>query len=632
MATPIPRKRAERSCETCRKRKTRCVIDGDAAGVCVLCRFHQQECKFLDNSSPRKRKSASISSEHGQTRPPSKRRKRPVESDLESNKQWRLIRTRQGVSVEEYDQMEDPSLLKRTLGLLNKYHCRYFSVSGSFEPAMMAARSTSMYREIEVATGGTLRWVGPTDAFLLIPDLGTPGYLEERQEVETVESLVSPHGRTLLDIYFRVVYPSFPVLYRDVYMEKYIRSPLEFSPSSLAAVYLLAIRFWSHEVTLQDKEKPCVEKLEALGRKCLHDAINYRPKLSTIQAGLQLLQYSTTNAKELTAQLINVAYGVGLHLDASDWDIPPWEKSLRKRLSWALYSQDKWNSLANNQPPLINSSHWGVPTITEEDFPEQHEYEQEGSSEVEKGRALFCQFVALSEIVSDILDDILSIRAIKEIEHAGERGLELLLRKAKPLQIRLKEWFTNLPPALSMEVTNVMKLSSVGYLRLAYITAEIALHRQILLALPGSTDTALIKLCRSVADERFIFAIDLLKSLKPNHLSSFWYSTAPQNLALTGTFGCYLYMTETDPERRLLCKARLREYRWLLTMCSDNGPNSYFKQALSQLDIYFKYLLDSKDENGDSGPSISYSPLQFFGDTSHDFLDISPDGTSYHHD
>lgn len=546
------------------------------------------------------------------------------------NQQWRLIRTARGASVEEYDEMEESSLLKKTLGLLNKYHCRYISVSGSFEPSMFAVRSPSIYRDIEVASGGTLRWVGPTDAFLLIPDSGTYGYGDERGEVEEIESLVRPHGRTLLDVYFRVVYPTFPVLHRGVYMEKYDRSPLEFSPSSLAVVYLLAIRYWSYEPTLQNIEKPTEERLEELARKCLQDAIHYRPKLSTIQAGLQLLQYSSTNGPELTAQLINVAYGVGLHLDPTNWDIPDWEKGLRKRLSWALYSQDKWNSLGYSQPPLINNAHWGVPSITENDFPEQHEYEEEGSSEVERGRALFCHFASLTEILNEILDDILSIRAIKEVENAGENGLDLLLRKAKPFQIRLKKWFTDLPSLLSMEVVNIMKLSSVGYLRLAYLTAEIALHRQILLALPGCTDIALVQLCRSVAYERFNFAIELLKSLKPNHLSSFWYATTTQNLVLTGTFGCYLFMSETDPERRSACKSRLREYRWLLKMNSEHGANAYLKQALSQLDTYFKSLLDSKEVTFSGESQSPVSPSGSMMDTFFNFMDISPDGTYYH--
>lgn len=507
-----------------------------------------------------------------------------------------MIRTRQGYSVEEYDQLNEPSLMTKTLGMLNNHHCQYISPASSFKPALAVHRAGADANEAKV-NGERVRWVSPTDAFLLLPDLGTPAYSHQRADVEAVESLVRPYIRILHDIYFRVVYPIFPVLHRPVWIEKYGRSPFEFAPASLAVVYLLATRYWSYEPTLQDKPMPEVSKLEALARRCLQDAIRYRPKLSTIQAGLQLLQYSHVDSDELTLQLIDAGYKIGLHLDATEWDIPDWEKTLRKRLSWTLYSQDKWHSLETGKPPLINNANWGVRRMTEDDFPEQCEYEQEGSSDVEKGRLLFCQLIHLSEILGDILENVLSVRATTEVTHAGEHGLELLLQKTKPLQARLRQWFTNFSGHLSMEVTNTSKLSSVGSVRLAYFAAEMCLQRQILLNLPSCTDGSLKELCRRAAGECFQFVMDLVKSLKPNHLVSFWYSMTPYNFALAGELVCYLYLTEIESEQRQHYLSQLREYRWLLTM-SKSGA-SYISQALKTLEVTFKHLLDSPTHQDD---------------------------------
>ena len=134
-----------------------------------------------------------------------------------------------------------------------------------------------------------------------------------------------------------------------------------------------------------------------------------------------------------------------------------------------------------------------------------------------------------------------------------------------------------------MEATQVMKLNSVGYLRLAYVAAEITIHRRIMLALCPSTDPQLIQICRSVAHERFMFAIDFVQSLKPQHLSSFWYFASPQNFALIAVFGTLLLSTAINSEESDFYRTKLREYRWMLKINSENGAR-YMKPAIALLD------------------------------------------------
>lgn len=143
-----------------------------------------------------------------------------------------------------------------------------------------------------------------------------------------------------------------------------------------------------------------------------------------------------------------------------------------------------------------------------------------------------------------------------------------------------------------MEATQVMKLNSVGYLRLAYVATEITLHRRILLTLSPSTDPQLFRICRSVAHERFMFAIDFVQSLKPQHVSSFWYFASSQNFALIAVFGTLLLSTASNQEEVDFYRTKLREYRWTLKINSENGAR-YMRPAMALLDANMG-LLDTK--------------------------------------
>lgn len=350
--------------------------------------------------------------------------------------QTRVIRTKNGTGVEEYDDLDGPSLLKKTLGLQNKHHSQYVGATRGLEPALLGQLEMSGKAEVQLH-GASLRRVTSTEAFVLLPDPGTQGYSDELDDLDAIEAIVKPHGKALVDMYFRIVFPSFPILHKEVYLEKYSRSYREFSPPLLAAVYLLALYYWGYDDQLNSCTKPDVKELEKLARKALGDTI-HRPKLSTVQAGLLLLQHTDTDSAELTAQLISVAYGLGLHLDASDWNIPHWEKGLRKRLGWGLYMQDKWSSLGSGRPALINTSNWALEPVTNSDFPENaaHENEQEGSTEVEKGRILFSYMITLSIILADLLDTVFTVKTAREIAQAGSNGLAIVLEKVKPVQLR----------------------------------------------------------------------------------------------------------------------------------------------------------------------------------------------------
>lgn len=526
-----------------------------------------------------------------------------------------------------------PTLLKRTLGLQTDRYSQYIGPTTDFEPSLINLSTFDPHDE-SLLSRGTLRKVSEEDVFLLLPDQTTPGYEHIFEDIDEIERIVAPHGRKLVDLYFRIVHPAFPIIQKSVFYEKYERSPREFSPPLLAAMYILAINWWDQDDDLSPLPRPNVRDLERLVRTTLADAM-YRPKLSTVQAGLLLSQRPEGDQWAPTAQLIAISQELGLHLDCSHWKIPLWEKGLRKRLAWGLYMQDKWGALVHGRPSHIFASQWAVQPLHNNDFPdvEWDEDDAEAKGDIEKGRTLFMQMIQLSQILAEILETFYTLQAMQNVANAGVQGTHLVLSLAKPIQLKLKEWYAALPAAIRMDstyqtpVANSMpnRLSSIGYLHLAYFATEITLHRRIVRSLasthPGTggspnegvaaatspsasaSDNYILHICRNAAKARLISAMDFVNRLTPAHLRAFWYFASKTNFALIGTFGSLLWATSPGREEAEWYGRRLGEYRWTLSMSSKPGEGKGLTMfAMGMLDISTG-LLDKLPEK----PSMSRS-------------------------
>ena len=512
-------------------------------------------------------------------------------------------------------------MLKRTLGLQEDRFSQYIGPTTDFEPSLINLSSFDPQDESLLARGA-LRKVSADETFLMLPDHSTPGHEHITQDSDDIESLVAPHGRKLVDLYFKIVHPGFPIIQKHVFIEKYERSYREFSPPILAAVYILAINWWEHDEELASVARPNVRELERLIRTTLADAM-YRPKLSTVQAGLLLSQRPEGDQWAPTAQLVAVAQELGLHLDCSNWKIPPWERGLRKRLAWALYMQDKWGSLVHGRPSHIFSSNWGVQNLTANDFPdvEWDENDVEEKQDIERGRLVFTRGVQLSEILSEILDTFYTLDAMQTVNDAGPQGTQLVLSLAKPIQLKLKEWYSNLPSNIRIDSSSSSysslsgpstRFTSIGYLHLAYFATEITLHRRIirsLAATASTTDPYVQNICRSAAKARLISAMDFVNRLGPNHLRSFWFFASKTNFALIGTFGSLLWATSPGREEAEWYRRRLAEYRWTLSVSSKPGGSRGLTDfAMTMLDISTGLLkqLPEKPSMSRNGSTVDF--------------------------
>jgi hypothetical protein len=610
-ATQPLKTRPQRPCDACRKRKSRCELP-DGASICVLCQFHKQPCTFV-NDPPKKKRRTSDG-------PVSEPKRAVLRADSSAGAvpftdSHPVSRSPDGTKrdhypprVKDYADFRGPTLLKRTLGLQNHRHSAILGPTSIYESRLLHSVDPSRTEDISLTPSSSLRKVGATETFLLTVDAGTRNHVQELDDLDMIESIVRPHGQALINLYFRIVHPTFPILHKKVFLEKYARSHREFSPPCIAAVYILALNWWSYSTTLSLLPKPDIARLENLAFRSMADVV-HRPKLSTIQAGLLLLQRPEGDTWALTTQIVGLAQDLGLHQDCTDWRIPTWEKGLRKRLAWAVYMQDKWGSLVHGRPSHVTSEEWDVRPLTETDFPERaaDEDDEEGSTEVEKGRVLFCEMIGLTGILADVLGTFYTVRAERELRDLKREGVGWVLGRAKPLQLRLKSWFADLPECLRLQDVAVRKLSSTGYLHLAYYATEITLHRRIVQALEGEENPELVRVCRVAARERLVNALEFVNRLRPEHLQSFWYSASEYNFALVGTFISLLWATARTKEDAAWFRAKGDEYRWTLRLSSKNAE--ILERAIGLIALSTGVLMKAVPDagNGIAGSEVGSS-------------------------
>ncbi|OAA65556.1 Transcription factor [Niveomyces insectorum RCEF 264] len=572
----LPQRRAargERSCDTCRKRKLKCVKEPDRES-CVLCTFHQRECTYLDDAPPRRRRKRATEGGDNETGFGSDTA--PVD-EASGKKRMKAVAVRsEKTAAPAVSAGSTKSLLNRTLGLHPTTHFKYIGPGSLHEDILLDfIDSSGQYRSSEAEPSKFYR-VARGATFLARHDNTTLFGADDESNTEAIERLVQPHGPGLVDLYFRIVHPSYPILHKAVFLEKYARSYKEFSSPLLAAVYLLAMDWWEYDPDLSGKVKPDSDALVRVATRAL-TAVVHRPKLSTVQAFLLLLQRAGGDSWVLTSQLVAVAEELGLHVDCTSWAIPAWEKGLRRRLSWATFMQDKWGSLIYGRPSHVQAAHWRMPPLSLDDFPESaaDQNEKEGSTEVEKGRLLFIHLARLTEVMAEALETFYSHDPVRALAFTAADGMHTVAL-VKSVAVRLKEWATNLPSCLRMEDVKTRKLCSNGYLHLSYFVTEIMIYRCIVRSLarqrPPEQPPALLDLCREAAKARLLHVMRFVENLRPEHLQSFWWFASAKSLAYIRTYASLLWATSTGEAEADFYRQKLEDFCWSLKVRAKGVP------------------------------------------------------------
>ena len=277
--------------------------------------------------------------------------------------------------------------------------------------------------------------------------------------LEGLNSVVGSYGPRLLELYRHHVESYLPVVEPGFFADYHRGVGVALDPLLLAALYTIALP-WLLQEDETLSSTLATSKVEEMAFSLFSSSLA-NPSLATLQAGILLIQRPAIDSKVLNSQLVNAAYDLGLQLDCTSWDASNAEKALRKRLAWCLYTQDKWSSLIHGRPSLISNDNWLVQDLSGNDFLQPVGVISAAVGEGNTGM-LFRQLVQLTKILSTVLDAFYSLKAIREIEESGSNGTRVILDRAKPIQISLKEWFGELPLALKMDPSNTNQSSATG--------------------------------------------------------------------------------------------------------------------------------------------------------------------------
>ncbi|KAJ5167413.1 uncharacterized protein N7482_006194 [Penicillium canariense] len=564
-----------RPCDRCRQRKSRCVREPEKDN-CMFCNLNNLECTFLHG--PRARKPTVRES------PPN----RTGETKLQDPHGSPTLSTASTIDQVPFDQAN--SLLDGTLGLELHLHSEYTGPASYHEPALLDLRPPFCSA---VGHGKCFpRRVDQCTAFITYPDEDSASEMQRIADLDRIEESIRPLGPTLVNLYFRIMHRTFPILDKGVFLEKYARSYRNFSPPLLAAVYLVALDWRLFDRNLVTAPQlPDAVVLENLAIRAMDDDLK-RPKLSTLQAGLLLLQRMRSAHNTFPAQLLALGQTLGIHVDCSDWEIPEWEKGLRRRLAWALYMQDKWGVLVHGRPSMIpaqvdvddGTSDWTVSPCKLKDFPETAAGEENGEGSVDgpTARAAFLQSIELTKIFSRIVSTFCSTSATRAGGLLSRIGASGALDLAKPLALELREWHAALPASLQLESTPSLRLSTNGALHLSYMAAHLIIHRALLRALIPKTTPSLRSTIRAAAHARLLSAMALIGSFQPEHFQSFWGFAAAAQVALVGTFAGLLWATSAEVNEAAVYVEQLEKLRWILQVRASAAP--FAREGLRMLD------------------------------------------------
>ncbi|MCJ1391699.1 Fungal specific transcription factor [Xylographa bjoerkii] len=455
--SPSSRGRRERPCDACRKRKSKCVIT-DGQKSCAACAVHAQECTYVEDPQPRKRR---LDSDGKETDGPKRRLLLRSTISLGQDTPISSLGLRTG---------SDPNILYATHDTLrqlkpeplerpSQHHTTHIGPTTELEPILLDLSSING----NLSPGERYQKSDNRTAFLVDQNGIESSKAANLTALGALERLVGSYGPLLIQLYLNVIHRNFPIVEEEFFMEYNFGRNFNLDPVLLASIYLLTMPWLLRDISRSTSQLPDIYHLEDLAFRLFGESL-YKPTLSTIQAGILLLQRPNNDSKTLNSQLVGAAYELGLQLDCTSWTSSHAEKGLRKRLAWALYMQDKWCSLIHGRPSVIYKSNWAVKGLVNEDFESSEVlYEAEPSSEdVTRGQALFKEMVSLTEILSIVLDTFYTLEAMQEVEDAAQGGTRLILERAKPVQIKLKAWFAGLPGNLKIDSTMTGKPSSTG--------------------------------------------------------------------------------------------------------------------------------------------------------------------------
>lgn len=598
-------------------------------GTCVFCESRHIACTFNDPPSLRRHKinqGPSISSTLLQPQ----QQEQPLQSQTRTQSQaayvpsYRIVsdsavasaaRTTSSVassdsSIVLSDQGELPSTSQRSdsedaanskdstdelepvqLDLQPGYHISYIGLTGEQEAYLIRQYpldGNDEYTFVRLCLR-SIQWDERFPVqFMKIPDDIAEPQNDNSVDRHMLEQIVHPFGQNLIDLYFHVVHPSFPIIYKSQFLKAYKENRSTISLALLAAIYSVASNWWTYRHHLSVQKKPDIKSIDKIAVRLMEKEF-HRPTLMTIQAGLLLLQRRPLHSnfaddmwhRTSTTNVVTLAQGLGLHIEPKDWRVPQWEKSIRKIVWWGVYIQDKYSAMAFSNAPHMHERDTNHTNLEFQDL--EVLFDESDAKDPDHVRGTY-QFVALTQlciILHEVLVSFYSVQGVLELQNDTTRCIE----KVAPYKHRLLTWFRELPDEIKLEDCSRGKLNPTGSLFLAYHTAQITLHRSIVRSICNSSAEKKESVSAVLRSEIVMPFLDFIKELRPEHLQAFWHYSSRVNFAIAGSFLALLYVTSPTEQAASLHKEYIEEYRWHLRLHSTSLD--LMALALVRIDSYF---------------------------------------------
>lgn len=574
------RSRRCRPCDSCRAKKTYCHLDG--APPCRLCRQQNRQCTFVFGPIRKttRQKIKSIRNEEIpevpgnpfalELCPPT------ADSSLQDILTARIPDT--GISNLELQAQsafihpEDKlSLSKKP----NKSH-QLCGWTGESCPHLLGCYSYDDVDEHKFNKVSFRKISENPPVYFMLTDkeLTRSLFGDERDQNKLLraqlEQLVPfEEGRHFVQLFFRYVHPSIPVLCQTATLEDLYSIPT----GILAAMYLLALPFTLFEPKIASHsysayQPPSSKELFDIGCRC-YNLQSHTPDISTAQIALLLLQTEplypyfsdTAFISQFVSSLYSISQTLGLNVDCSGWNIPAWEKKIRKRVWWSVYCTEKWQSFVCGRSSHINDDDWDIAMFTKDDFETPLNYH-------------FLILCSLSLILSDSLCQMYSLRAVKKRLVDVEGSLQL----TKDLIARVRNLYRTFEPHIQMDHVKPATLTVTGSLFLCFLGLELALVKSYVEISSYDIDNK----CTATPKYMATKLLNFMRSLKVEHTKAFWYSWCHQIFSSASSFFAFFALSPTSLDADFDFKSSLDDWRSLLQIHA--GSFSPVRLGLGRLD------------------------------------------------
>ncbi|KAG7835358.1 hypothetical protein KL942_005372 [Ogataea angusta] len=554
------RSRRVRPCDRCRKRKSGCVIDGEPP--CQLCAKFNLRCEFTDKAPPVNRHKLAQKNEVDVSPVAELEPVDPMagvtytdDADvLEKTFDPKTLERRNSLHADQL--IPDAEIWNELFGLIvgsNQYSSVAIAspVTTRDDDEHSSIDAFKKYQNVYLYKSGyidpvvqhlskNLESTKPKECHMRkVAQVGIPEYVlfsrkPTNYDVPGINSLIqqlfSPHIPKLMVLFLKHVNSYFPVFSRGRF-NTFAKQDTKVFPSALFGSLLAVTADWWHrhpELSLM--ECPAVESLVSATRATILSETS-NPCYGTLQSCLLLSQKLTLESVELDAtqelSLLSVAFTIcqsmGINVECRHWNIPDWEKRVRRRLWWTLFVQEKWLSTSLGRASLISKEAWNLSLVDGADFAfypdswgsqEQHEYEVR----------IFSLVVSVTMVI-DGLGDL----NIPPLIPAYDRA-KALLQRIDTLRNENSEIF-NLDQILSGG-------RSAAALVVATLTAKVLIYSALLRLMETESREdqgarpRIEQECLALTSE----ALEILGRLRPHHFESFWYSWSRFNFATIANF------------------------------------------------------------------------------------------------